>query len=859
MRKQLLLLGFITLLLSMEVSAQNDVDKANYRLAERFSPNKVRKMVFSTSVNPNWLETGDKFWYNYNTTEGEFYYIVDLEKKEKKPLFDNHEMARMLTLITKDPYDYKHLPKIYPKFKKDDTVFQFDVTSTQFEKPERDTVKIAKDTVRNDSVKKKYSKNLNKNTGKKKKVFHLEYNLKTGKLYENKEWKEEKKKLEWIEAGISPDSTYCVFAKNFNLFYMDKKNYLKAMENEKDTTLVEHQLTKDGIEYYGYGYGSGYYKNMNDNCQKIKEETDKRRGASVLWSPNGKKFAITRKDRRALKFLWVINSLSNPRPSLETYKYQLPGEADTTEIELLVFDMETKKSDTIDVKKFNNQNLSVLRNPETIKDSFKKFRPSVWQGNDSNSLYIVRKSRNLYKYDFCKVNLKTGKVEVLIEDEMNTYMENSAPLFVNGGKEFIHWSERDGWAHFYLYDNKGNLKNQITSGSWHCYKSSPLELDENNRVLYFTANGREKGENPYYKHYYRVNLDGSGLKKLDNAKSCHKADITHSKKFFVDNYSTVNSTPKSEVRDVNGKLVLNLETADLSSLFASGYKFPEPFKAKADDGVTDIYGVMYKPFDFDSTKVYPIIEYVYPGPQTEAVNTTFSGRMNATDRMAQLGFIVITLGNRGGHPDRSKWYHNYGYGDLRDYGLADKKYVVEQLADRHSFIDIERVGITGHSGGGFMSTAAICQYPDFYKVAVSAAGNHDNNIYNRWWSETHHGVNEVINEKNGTSKFLYEIENNQQIAANLKGKLLLVTGDMDNNVHPGNTIRMANALINAKKRFDFFVMPGQRHGFGAYTEYSFWLYADYFCKHLLGDYSISTDIFEMRREQKMVPSKKRRN
>jgi dipeptidyl aminopeptidase/acylaminoacyl peptidase len=858
MKKQLLLLSLVTLLMSMQVSAQNNVNGANYRLAERFSPSKVRKMVFSTSVRPNWLKTGDKFWYKYKTTEGEFYYIVDLEKKVKKPLFDNHQMARMLTLITKDPYDYNHLPRINPKFNKDDKVFQFDVTSTQFEKPKMDTVKIAKDTVRTDSVKKKTSKKLKKKTGKKRKVFHLEYNLKTGKLYENKEWKEEKKKLGWIEAGISPDSTYCVFAKNFNLYYMDKENYLKAMENEKDSTIVEHQLTKDGVEYYGYGYGSGYHKNMNDDCQKINKEKNKRRGAWVLWSPNGKKFVIGRKDYRSLKFLWVINSLNSPRPSLESYKYQMPGEADTTEIELLVFDMESMKRDTIDVKKFNNQNLSVLRKPETIKDSFKKFKPSVWQGNDSNSFYIVRKSRNLYKYDFCKVDLKTGKVKVLIEDEMNTYMENGSPLFVNGGKEFIHWSERDGWAHFYLYDNNGNLKNQITSGSWHCSKSSPVELDEKNRVLYFTANGREKGENPYYKHYYRVNLNGSGLKKLDNVKSNHTAAITHSKKYFVDNYSTVNSTPKSEVRDINGKLVLNLETADLSSLFAAGYKFPEPFKAKADDGVTDIYGVMYKPFDFDSTKVYPIIEYVYPGPQTEAVNTTFSGRMNATDRMAQLGFIVITLGNRGGHPDRSKWYHNYGYGDLRDYGLADKKYVVEQLADRYNFIDIERVGITGHSGGGFMSTAAICQYPDFYKVAVSAAGNHDNRIYNRWWSETHHGVREVINEKNGSSKFLYEIENNQQLASNLRGKLLLVTGDMDNNVHPGNTIRMANALIKAKKRFDFFVMPGQRHGFGAYREYSFWLYADYFCKHLLGDYSISTDIFEMRRENKMVPSKKRR-
>jgi dipeptidyl aminopeptidase/acylaminoacyl peptidase len=421
---------------------------------------------------------------------------------------------------------------------------------------------------------------------------------------------------------------------------------------------------------------------------------------------------------------------------------------------------------------------------------------------------------------------------------------------IGDGEEFIHWSERDGWAHYYLYDGNGNLIRQITSGPWHADRI--LKVDEENRVMYFTANGYEQNENPYYTHLYRVNLDGTGMELLNKGNFNHRSEMSDSYNYFIDNYSRVNTVPESVIRDNQGNKVMHLETADLSNLFAAGYKFPEPFKVKAADGITDIYGVMYKPFKFDTTLKYPILQYVYPGPQTEAVNTSFSARMDRTDRFAQLGFVVITLGNRGGHPNRSKWYHNYGYGDLRDYGLADKKYAVEQLAQRHDFIDIEKVGISGHSGGGFMSTAALCQYPDFYKVAVSSAGNHDNNIYNRWWSETHHGVKEKIDEE-GNSQFLYEIETNPQLARNLKGKLLLVHGDIDNNVHPGNTIRMANALIKAKKRFDFFIMPGQRHGFGEYTEYFFWLKADYFCKHLIGDYSISTDIFEMRRETKMNP------
>lgn len=221
--------------------------------------------------------------------------------------------------------------------------------------------------------------------------------------------------------------------------------------------------------------------------------------------------------------------------------------------------------------------------------------------------------------------------------------------------------------------------------------------------------------------------------------------------------------------------------------------------------------------------------------------------MDKTDRLAQVGFIVVTLGNRGGHPARSKWYHTYGYGNLRDYGLSDKKYVAEQLADKHHFIDIEKVGIFGHSGGGFMSTAAMLVYPDFFKAAVSSAGNHDNTIYNSWWSETHHGIKEET-EADGSIKYKYAIDKNQSLAKNLKGHLMLVTGDIDNNVHPGGTIRMANELIKSNKRFDFMLMPGQRHGFGSMNEYFFWLTADYFSKHLLGVENTEIDVIEMNRD-----------
>ncbi|MEO6916772.1 MAG: prolyl oligopeptidase family serine peptidase, partial [Chitinophagaceae bacterium] len=415
----------------------------------------------------------------------------------------------------------------------------------------------------------------------------------------------------------------------------------------------------------------------------------------------------------------------------------------------------------------------------------------------------------------------------------------------SNGKEFIEWSERDGWAHLYLYDEKGKLKNQVTSGSYHVENIEGI--DEKKRIIYFSANARETNEDPYLHHLYKVNFDGSGLKLLNPGEFDHDVNLDDNAQFFVDNYSRVNTAPVSVLYDSEGKKILELEKTDLSRLFSAGYKFPEPFKVKADDGITDLYGVMYKPFDFDSTKKYPIIEYVYPGPQTEAVNKTFGRGMDRTDRLAQLGFIVITVGNRGGSPGRSKWYHTFGYGNLRDYGLADKKAAIEQLSDKFAYIDIDRVGIHGHSGGGFMSTAAMLVFPDFFKVAVSESGNHENNIYNRWWSEKHHGVREDVGDKGDTS-FIYAIEKNSDLAKNLKGHLMLSTGDIDNNVHPANTIRLANALIRANKRFEFVLLPGQRHGYGDMQEWLFWNSADHFCKFLLGDFSQPVDILQISRE-----------
>ena len=629
---------------------------------------------------------------------------------------------------------------------------------------------------------------------------------------------------------------------------MDKENFNKAILNDEDSTIVEHAITKDGIQNFSWHSESAY--GGGETNVDVEKNKNKRKPVYGLWSENSKHLAITKVDNRKVKDLWVLNSIAEPRPTLETYKYWMPGEKEAPMDHLMIVDMITFSYKEIDVSLFKDQDVAVWNKTANINARDDEHRPNIWLGTN-DQLYLARTSRDLKKIDQCVVNINTGVVKTLIEESLNTYVEIKKPGLVKNGEEIIEWSERDGWAHLYLHDKEGKVKNQITQGPWHI--EDVVSIDEDKRVVYFSANGRENvnnntKEDPYYLHLYKVNFDGTGLQLLNPGNFDNNFSMNDKKNYFVNNSSRVNAIPASALYSADGKKLMDLETADLSSLFSAGYKFPETFKVKADDGFTDIFGVMYKPYDFDSTKKYPIIEYVYPGPQTESVNKSFSKGMDRIDRLAQLGFVVVTIGNRGGHPARSKWYHNYGYGNLRDYGLADKKAAVEQLADRFTFIDRDKVGIHGHSGGGFMSTAAMFAYPDIFKVAVSNAGNHDNSVYNRWWSEKHNGVKENISDK-GDTTFSYMIDKNPDIAKNLKGKLLLIHGEIDNNVHPANTLRVVNALIKANKRFDMLILPTQRHGFGDMSEYWFWKTADYFSKYLLGDNTErSVDIEELNKE-----------
>lgn len=794
--------------LAFSASAQdNKVRTPNYALAERFSAKRVSQMVFTTSARPMWFREGDKFLYSWKTSDGTQYYIADPKAGKVEPAFDMAKLAMQITEIVKDPFDAQHLPIRDLAIDADnDKVLKFDIQSSQ---AKRDSTGKALDE---------------------KVTFHFKYDLSSKKLtYDTSDKKD--KYPHW--AHVSPDGLIGVYIKNSNLFYMDTLNMRKAAEDPKDSTLVEHRITSDGFKDYCYGINNYTGNTETDTTARIFP-------TELAWAPDSKHFALMRWDMRPLKDFWVINSLSKPRPTLETYKYQMPGEPGPVG-QLYVFNAEDWTSHTVKSHAFKDQEFSLNTANRTVADQFTEFYGYKWQG-DNSKFFVTRMSRDLKRMDICEVDVNGDSTRTVISERMNTYVENRQLRILDGGRKFIHWSERNGWANLYLLDADGNVIRNLTEGAYHV--DDVLAVNEKEGYILFRACGKEKGENPYQMHVYRVSLQGGEPKMLDIPDMYVDAIATEDGKYFIANYSRVDYKPASALFDATGRKVCDLGEADFSLLFAAGYKFPERFKVKAADGITDLYGAIYKPFDFDSTKVYPICDYVYPGPQVEANNIYWSRGFTRTDRLAQLGFIVITVGNRGGHPDRSKWYHNYGYGNLRDYGLEDQKYAIQQLGAKYSWIDLDRVGIHGHSGGGFMSTAAILKYPDFFKAAVSCAGNHDNSIYNRWWSEQHHGITEKVNA--GDTTFVYSIETNPQIASNLKGHLMLVHGDIDNNVHPANTIRVVNALIRANKRFDMLILPGQRHGFGDMNEYFFWRMADYYCEWLMGSSKrYEVDIKEM--------------
>ncbi|MCI7292447.1 S9 family peptidase [Butyricimonas virosa] len=631
------------------------------------------------------------------------------------------------------------------------------------------------------------------------------YTVKTGKVEKIDSLQPWSGRESWMK--YSPDSLYILYCKNHNLYVMGNK--------DKGQDSTEVQLTFDAEKNFTFA------KEMDDSDGEVETVAE--------WFKDSKKIYAVREDARKVKDLYLVNSLSQPRPTLKTYKYDMPGDKEISQSELLVIDVETKKITKFNIDRWQDQYFEVL-----------------YVSKDSERIYFERTNRAYNEKELCVINVLTGEVKVLIHEVDKPFMDFKmvSISFLNDGKDIVYRSERSGWGHYYLYDGEGNLKNEITSGDW---VAGPIcEIDTVGRALYFYALGKDENIDPYYYTLCRASLDKpNSVEQLTFDNVTHAVDWSKTFNYFIDTYQRVDLEPHVVLRNRHGKKIMDLEKADISRIKEMGWKAPERFKVKAADGVTDLYGVMWKPFDFDSTKHYPIISSVYPGPFYEYVPTQFDFIHGRNTQLAQLGLIVIAVGHRGGSPMRGKYYHTYGFGNLRDYPLADDKYAIEQLADRYPYIDATRVGIFGHSGGGFMATAAICTYPDFYKAAVSAAGNHDNYIYNKWFTETHNGateekkvVKDSVNGDRTEYTYKFRVNTNINLAKNYKKGLLLVTGDMDDNVHPAHTYRMIDALIKAGKNFDMLVLPGQDHGFSGAAELFFerklWAH---FAKYLLGDSS----------------------
>lgn len=591
---------------------------------------------------------------------------------------------------------------------------------------------------------------------------------------------------------VSPDGKKAVFIKDWNLWVRDM------------STKQETQLTTDGVKNYGYATDNAGWT-MSD-------------GPIVRWSPDSKKVATFQQDQRNVSDMYLVTT-NVGAPVLKAWKYPLPGDKVIATIRRVIIDVENVK--TISLQIPPDAHRASLSDDIASSGTFDDIDWKV----DGSEMAFLSTSRDHKNTKFRIADANTGAVREVFEETVKTQFESGRGAinwrYLSNTKEILWYSERDNWGHLYLYDSTtGKLKNQITKGEW--VLSRLLKVDEKTRTIYFLANGKEPG-NPYFSYLYKIGFDGKNLTLLSPGVGNHAIAFSPTGDYFVDTYSQPNVPPVMECRDLKGKLLVNLEKTDVSRLAAKGWKAPTPVKLKAHDGITDIYGLVFTPTNMDANKKYPVIDYIYPGPQGGSVGSwSFSASRGDNQALAELGFIVVMIEGTS-NPFRSKSYHDMNYGNMAENTLPDQITAIQQLAKTYP-IDLDKVGIWGHSGGGFATAAAMFRYPDFFKVGISESGNHDNRNYEDDWSERYNGL---LDDK------ALAAQANQTYAKNLKGKLMLAHGNMDDNVPPYNTLLVVDALIKANKDFDLVIFPNSAHGFGAYSPYMMRRRWDYFVKHLL--------------------------
>ena len=600
--------------------------------------------------------------------------------------------------------------------------------------------------------------------------------------------------------SVSPDGKRAAFIRSYNLWVRDV------------ATGRETQLTTDGQKDFGYA---------TDNAGWVKSDRP-----ILVWSPDSRKIATFQQDERGVGEMYLVNTKVG-HPQLQAWKYPLPGDSLIAMIQRVVIDVDTPR-----VVRFQmppDPHRSTLCDHVVCRGS--EWADVQWYP-DGSHIAFVSTSRD-HKHEVFRVaDVANGSVRDVFREDVATQYESGNGMVnwraLPASNEVIWFSERDDWGQLYLYDlTTGQLKSKITSGEGNV--AQLRRIDEKSRTLWFVGNAKERGRDPYFRHFYKIGMDGKGLTLLTPENADHEIALAPSGQYFIDAYSTPEVPTVTVVRDLNGKSVVRLETADITGLRAIGWKPPMPITVKARDGKTDLYGLMYVPTNLDRAKKYPIVNHIYPGPQTGSVGgRSFSPARGDAQALAELGFIVVEIDGMG-TPWRSKSFHDAYFGRMGDNTLPDQVAGMKELARRYPWIDLNRAGIYGHSGGGFAAADAMFRYPDFFKVGISEAGNHDQREYEDDWGERYQGLLARTQDSSDN----YAPEANQLLAKNLKGKLLLAHGTMDDNVPPYNTLLVVNELIKANKDFDLILLPNRTHGFGnePYMIRRRW---DYFVKNLLG-------------------------
>ncbi|TVP75151.1 MAG: S9 family peptidase [Gemmatimonadales bacterium] len=757
--------------LAAPATASDTIPASRYQMAERFLTQNASSRVYRADVNPTW-DGDDRFWYRTRVPGGFQFVRVNADRNEQRPAFDHERLSSALSAATGESYEALRLP--FTSF-------------TEVDDGAAIRVGAAGSTWR----------------------------------CSLSDYRCEEAQAQPSRPGVtSPDGRYTAFRRGGDLWVFDGESG------------QEIRLTDDAEERYTYAADSQGWRQSN---QPI-----------LLWSPDSRSIATYQLDERGVEEMHLLRT-AEPRPQLQSWPYALPSDSIVPMLERVVIHLEGEAGGPEVVR------LDTPPDHQRTSSCCGLARGQQWAdvewSEDGDQLAFVSVSRDYRTATLRLADARTGSVRTVMEESHPKFFEShiqSGGLpnwrVLHDRGQVLWYSQRSGWGHLYLYDlETGEPIRQVTGGDWNVL--DVVDVDEGAGQLLITALGREADENPYYTHMYRVSLGagttggspaGSGdgsLERLTEPGTDHALSLSPSGRFFVDRASTVYSPPVSVLRRTSdGAQVLVLEEADISELTSLGWRPPEPFTVRARDGVTEVHGLMVLPSDFDANKSYPIVNAIYPGPQTGSVGTRgFSvSRRGQAHALAELGFVVVLV-DALGSPLRSKRFHTYYYGDMADNGLPDQKAAMQELAQRHDFIDLDRVGIYGHSGGGFATVAALLRHPDFFHVGVGSAGNLDNRGYTYYWGEKYHGPFEV--DEDGRDSF--EVQAMHLMAEELEGKLLLSYGTMDSNVHPNTTLLLVDALISANKDFDLIVMPNRGHGYAneAYHVRRTW---DYFVTHLMG-------------------------